>query len=156
MIDDIPIALADRADAAAIAALSRDAIERGLPWRWTPTRVMRAIEHPETNVAVVREQGAVAAFGIMIYAGETAHLQLLAVHPSRRRRGLGSALLIWLEGVARAAGIARIGLEARVDNVAGRCFYCEHGYHERHIVAAMYSGRLDGVRMQKWLRPAVQ
>ncbi|MDH4290019.1 MAG: GNAT family N-acetyltransferase [Aquincola sp.] len=156
MIADISIELARRADAAAIAALSRDAIEHGLPWRWTPTRVRRAIEHPETNVAVVRELGAVVAFGIMIYAGETAHLQLLAVRPSRRRCGVGSALLIWLEGVARAAGIARIGLEARVDNAAGRCFYSEHGYHERHIVAAMYGGRFDGVRMEKWLRPAAQ
>jgi len=154
VIADIPVQLARRGDATAIAALSRDAIEHGLPWRWTPVRVMRAIAHPDSNVAVVRERSALAAFGIMMYAGETAHLQLLAVHASRRRSGVGSALLVWLEDVARAAGIARIGLEARIDNTAGRCFYCEHGYHERHIVPAMYSGRLDGVRMEKWLRPA--
>lgn len=153
MIADVPIQLALRSDAAAIAALSREAIEHGLPWRWTPPRVMRAIGHPESNVAVVRERGAVVAFGIMLYAGETAHLQLLAVHSARRRSGVGSALLVWLEQVARAAGIARIGLEARIDNAAGRCFYSEHGYHEHHIVPVMYSGRLDGVRMDKWLRP---
>jgi ribosomal-protein-alanine N-acetyltransferase len=152
MIAELRIDLAGRADAAPIAALSRDAIEHGLPWRWTPVRVTGAIEHPDTNVAVVRERGGVVAFGIMRYAADAAHLQLLAVHPQRRRAGVGSALLLWLEDVARTAGLARIGLEARADNAAGRCFYSERGYHERAIVPAMYSGRLDGVQLEKWLR----
>ena len=157
MIATVPIRLAMRADAAAIAELSRDAIEHGLPWRWTPPRVRRAVADSQTNVAVAREGGLLLGFGIMQYTGdEAAHLQLLAVHPAQRRAGIGSALLVWLEEVARAAGLQRIGLEARLDNVAGRCFYCEHGYHERRIVARMYCGRLDGVRMEKWLRPAAR
>lgn len=157
MIATVPIRLATRADAAAIAELSRDAIEHGLPWRWTPPRVQRAIDDARTNVAVAREGAMLLGFGIMHYpADDAAHLQLLAVHAAQRRAGIGSALLAWLEAVAHAAGLQRIGLEARLDNVAGRCFYSEHGYHERSIVARLYSGRLDGVRMQKWLRPAAR
>ncbi len=155
MIATTPISLAVRADAPAIAMLSRDAIERGLPWRWTPAHVMRAIDDRNTNVAVAREGEALLGFGIMHYSrDDAAHLQLLAVRADRRRSGVGSALLVWLEAVARVAGLARIGLEARLDNVAGRSFYSEHGYHEKCIVARMYSGRLDGVRMMKWLRAA--
>jgi ribosomal-protein-alanine N-acetyltransferase len=153
MIASAPIALAVRADAAAIAALSREAIEHGLPWRWTPARVARAIDHRETNVAVVRGD-VLRGFGIMRYAGESAHLLLFAVHHEYRRTGIGSALLLWLEDVALAAGIARIVLEARTDNDPGRCFYNEHGYHEGAMVPAMYSHRVHGLRMEKWLRPA--
>ena len=153
VIASTPIALAVRADAPAIAALSRVAIEHGLPWRWTPARVLRSIDHRETNVAVARDGAALLGFGIMRYAGDTAHLLLLAVAPAHRRGGIGSALLHWLEDVAHTAGIERIALEARTDNEAGRCFYNEHGYHEGAIVPAMYSRRVHGVRLEKWLRP---
>lgn len=154
MLATVPISLATRDDAAAIAALSREAIERGLPWRWTPQRVMREIDSTRSNVAVVREGEALLGFGIMHYSNDdAAHLSLFAVQPARRREGIGSALLAWLEAVAVTAGLRRIGLEARFDNEAARCFYNEHGYHERSIVPAMYARRVDGVRLEKWLRP---
>ena len=41
-----------------------------------------------------------------------------------------------------------------MDNVAARSFYNEHGYQEGDIERAMYSGRLDGVKLEKWLRAA--
>lgn len=90
----------------------------------------------------------------MEYLEEDAHLVLFAVHPSSQRRGVGSAVLRWLEESARAAGTARVRLEARWDNVAARSFYNEHGYRELVIKSRMYSGVSDGVRMEKWLRIA--
>jgi ribosomal-protein-alanine N-acetyltransferase len=89
----------------------------------------------------------------MIYREDDAHLVLFAVHPIRRRRGIASAMLLWLEDVARAAGCRRIKVEARRDNVAGRNFYSEHGYHERQIQRDRYEAGVDGVRLEKWLRP---
>jgi ribosomal protein S18 acetylase RimI-like enzyme len=154
MLTDTVVRLAVPADAAVIAAMSREAIEHGLPWSWRPERVLRAIRDRDTNVAVIGEPGALAAFGIMSYRANDAHLLLFAVHRHRRRHGLGSALLRWLEDVAHTAGCQRIRLEARWDNVAARSFYNEHGYHERVIHAAMYSGLLDGVSLEKWLQPA--
>jgi [ribosomal protein S18]-alanine N-acetyltransferase len=148
----LTIRFATRGDAAAIAALSRDEIEHGLPWTWRETRVRNAIADPETNVIVVGRPGAVAAFGVMYYADDDVHLLLFAVHRSQQRQGVGSALLQWLEEAARAAGASRIRVEARMDNEAARSFYNERGYHEGAIVRGMYSGRLDGVRLEKWLR----
>jgi [ribosomal protein S18]-alanine N-acetyltransferase len=139
-------------DAAAIAALSRDEIEHGLPWTWREPRVRDAIADPETNVIVVGRPGAVVAFGVMYYADDDVHLLLFAVHRSQQRQGVGSALLQWLEEAARAAGASRIRVEARMDNEAARSFYNERGYHEGAIVRGMYSGRLDGVRLEKLLR----
>jgi ribosomal-protein-alanine N-acetyltransferase len=149
------IRLATLADAAAIAALSRDNIETGLPWTWRPERIANAIRDPNTNVAVAGSARALQGFGIMIYREDDAHLVLFAVHPGRRRQGVGSALLAWLEDVARAAGCRRIRVEARRDNVAGRNFYSEHGYHEQAIEKDRYHAGIDGVRLEKWLRADV-
>jgi [ribosomal protein S18]-alanine N-acetyltransferase len=147
------IRLAALADAAAISALSRDNIETGLPWTWRAERIANAIRDPNTNVVVVGPAEALEGFGIMIYREDDAHLILFAVHPGKRRQGIGSAMLAWLEGVARTAGCRRIRVEARRDNVAGRNFYSEHGYHERAIQKDRYHAGVDGVRLEKWLRP---
>lgn len=152
MTPHLTLRFATRDDAAAIAALSRDEIEHGLPWTWREARVRRAIADPDTNVIVAGPPGAVAAFGVMYYAQDDAHLLLFAVHRSQQRRGVGSALLLWLEEAAVAAGAQKIRVEARMDNEAARSFYNERGYHERGIVRRMYSGRLDGLRLEKWLR----
>ena len=152
MISHLTIRFATRVDAAAIAALSRDEIEHGLPWTWREPRVRDAIADPDTNVIVVGPPGAVVAFGVMYHADDDAHLLLFAVHRSQQRRGVGSALLQWLEDAARAAGAQRIRVEARMDNEAARSFYSERAYHEHKIVRRMYSARLDGVKLEKWLR----
>lgn len=154
MLAHLAIRLATLADASAIAALSRDEIEHGLPWTWREGRVRDAIADPDTNFIVAGAPGEVRAFGLMYHADDDAHLLLFAVRRSQQRQGVGSALLQWLEAAAQAAGAARIRVEARMDNEAARSFYNEHGYHEREVVPRMYSGRLDGVRLDKWLRAA--
>lgn len=147
-----PVRLAQPEDAEHIAAMSRDLIERGLPWNWRSSRVLNAIRNPETNVAVVSVDGALVAFGIMEYAETHAYLALLAVRPSRQRRGIGSSLLSWLEVSARVAGAQRIRLETRRDNAPARTFYNELGYHEVAIRQGRYSDGIDGIVLEKWLR----
>lgn len=132
--------------------MSRDLIERGLPWGWRPARVLNAIGNPETNVAVIRVAGELVAFGIMEYLETDAYLALLAVRSTRQREGLGRSLLHWLEASARAAGARRIRVEARRDNVAARNFYNELGYHEVGIRRDRYSDGVDGLVLEKWLR----
>jgi [ribosomal protein S18]-alanine N-acetyltransferase len=152
MIEGVAIRLAVRADAAAIAAMSREYIEYGLPWGWHEERVAAAIADPQTNVVVTGSSAAIIAFGIMSYLDDDAHLLLFAVRRAHQRRGIGSAILAWLEEAARVAGAARIRVEARRDNVAARSFYNEHGYHELAIKRRMYSGVVDGIRLAKRLR----
>jgi [ribosomal protein S18]-alanine N-acetyltransferase len=154
MTVDPPVRLAVPADAGDIAGMSRELIERGLPWNWRPPRVLKAIRDPDTNVAVVRMQGELVGFGIMEYLEADAYLALLAVRDARQRKGVGRALLRWLEASARAGGAARIRLEARRDNVAARSFYNELGYHEVGIRRGRYSDAVDGVVLEKWLRAA--
>jgi [ribosomal protein S18]-alanine N-acetyltransferase len=150
---DPPVHLAAPSDAPEIAAMSRELIEYGLPWNWRAARVERAIRHPDTNVAVVRMDDGLVAFGIMEYLELDAHLVLFAVRRASQRRGIGSALLRWLESSAAVAGTQRIRLEARWENVAARSFYNEHGYQEVVLRPARYSTTVAGVQLEKWLRP---
>ena len=152
MIADVTVRLATLSEAADIAAMSRDYIEKGLPWTWTEERVAHSIRDPETNVVVAGEKGAIIGFGIMFYTSEDAHLLLFAVRRAHQRRGVGSAILRWLEDVACAAGAKRIRVECTRENSAGRNFYCEHGYHELDIAKKMYRGLKDGVHLEKWFR----
>lgn len=153
MITAYEITLAQTADAASIAALSRDAIERGLSWRWTERRVLRAIADPATNVVVARRDGELLGFAIMQYGDEDAHISLFAVRAAQRRAGLGSALLGWLETTAAVAGMRSIRLEARAGNAAGKSFYRRHGFAESGSSPGYYEDVEDAVRMVKPLGP---
>ena len=134
-----------------IAELSRDTIEHGLAWSWTPARVLRAIRDPSTNVAVILKRDIVRAFGIMQYGDDSAHLALLAVHPTRRHQGLGAHLVNWLEQSARIAGTTQIRLEARADNRAAIAFYQRLGFTQSGRVTGYYEGTVDAVQLEKRL-----
>jgi ribosomal-protein-alanine N-acetyltransferase len=149
------IRLATAADALAIADMSREYIEHGLGWSWTPTRIAAAIQDESTNVAVLHQAGGMAGFAIMHYGERSAHLALLAVHPGQRRRGLAAQLLGWLEKSADTAGIERIRVEARSDNPAAIAFYQKHGYTQIDRIARYYRGVLDAVRLEKTIRIAL-
>ena len=144
---DIDLALAS--DAPRIATMSRDLIEHGLAWRWTPPRILRMIRDPATNVAVARGEAGVSGFALMQYKVDEAHLLLLGVDPAQQRRGIGRALMRWLETTALTAGIGLIHLEARTRNTSARAFYRELGYVEIRTMRSLYSNDEDGVRMAK-------
>ena len=155
MSDQPILRLATRTDAAGIAALSRDRIEQGLGWSWTAPRVLRSIRDPAANVVVARRSGRMLGFGIMKYHDDEAHLLLLAVHLGASRRGVGSALVAWLERSALAAGIGQVYLEARLANGAARAFYARLGYCEIQTLPGYYQGVEACVRLAKdlWLAP---
>jgi len=149
MIAQHEICLACAADAQPIARMSRDCIEYGLNWKWKPARVARSIADPSTNVIVCRDTRGLAGFAIMKYGDQEAHLLLLAVDGSRRRRRVGSALMSWLEATVRTAGLGVVRLEARYANPQASAFYRKLGYREVARVRGLYDGIEDGVRYAK-------
>jgi ribosomal-protein-alanine N-acetyltransferase len=154
---DIRLTLAQPGHAAAIARLSRDRIEHGLGWSWTPARVTRSIAHAQTNVVVALDPtDRLTGFGIMRYADDDAHLLLLAVHDEWARRGVGRRLVEWLEACARVAGVGQVWLEARATNLSALAFYRRLGYRELQQVPGYYSGIEAAVRIGKdlWSPPA--
>jgi ribosomal protein S18 acetylase RimI-like enzyme len=146
---DLSLRLARTADATAIANLSRDLVEYGLRWRWTPLRVEASIRAPDVNVLVACIHDRIAGFGIMRYRDDDAHLDLLAVAPSHRRAGIGSQLLKWLEKCAVVAGVLSIELEVRAGNEGAQHFYREMGYRTVVQLAGYYQGVEAALRMSR-------
>ncbi|MGE0487439.1 MAG: GNAT family N-acetyltransferase [Gammaproteobacteria bacterium] len=142
------IRLARRAEARTIASMSRELIESGLGWSWTPTRVGRCIADRTTNVVVAVADQRVLGFAVMHYREERAHLLLLAVAADCRRRGIASSLWQWLETTALVAGIGTVHLEVRASNRAAQRFYAGLGFVAEETVAGYYRGIEAAVRMR--------
>lgn len=132
--------LAIKADINQIAGLSRDLIEAGLGWKWTPEKVLASIRSKTSNVLAARIGSRVIGFGIMDYYHEEAHLNLLAVRPKFHKQGIGKSIVNWLETCASTAGISIIYLECRSNNIAAQKFYEKLGYRKIKVVSGYYSG----------------
>jgi [ribosomal protein S18]-alanine N-acetyltransferase len=145
------LGLARASDAQEIAEMSRDLIEHGLAWAWTPARVQRSIAGRDSSVVVARRDARIAAFGIMHFGDEVAHLNLFAVAPQHRRQGLGRQLVEWLTTTAIEAGIFRIELELRADNHPARQFYERLGFSPQNLIPGYYQGREAALRMMRRL-----
>jgi ribosomal-protein-alanine N-acetyltransferase len=145
------LGLARMTDALEIAEMSRDLVEQGLTWSWTPARVQHFISGPESSVVVARRDRQIAAFAIMHFGDEVAHLNLLAVAPEHRRQGLGRQLMGWLTTTAIEAGVFRINLELRVRNESARIFYEGLGFDQMGVVQGYYQGREAALRMSRRL-----
>ncbi len=117
------LALARASDAREIAEMSRDLIEEGLTWSWTPARVQHFIMGAESSVVVAR----------------------------RGRSGDGRQLMDWLTATAIEAGVFRINLELRTQNTHARAFYENLGFDQLGVVQGYYQGREAALRMSRHL-----
>jgi ribosomal-protein-alanine N-acetyltransferase len=147
--DSIRFRAAHRSEARLIASLSRLHVEYGLRWRWTPTRVRRQLDDPECMVLIASLLGDIAGFAIMHFGDHEAHLMLLAVQPRYRRRGIGRALLEWLEKSCCTAGIESIRLEVRVGNLPARSFYRACGFRNLTRISGYYDRLEPAITMHK-------
>jgi ribosomal-protein-alanine acetyltransferase len=148
----LTLKLAAPADAAPIAAMSRELIEAGLPWTWTPERVARNLGQRDTLMLTARDGERLAGFSIMQFGEERAHLSLLAVRPDYQRQGVARRMLEWLTESALTAGIASIHLELRETNLGARRFYLRQGFAETVRIAGYYRGVETAVRMLREIR----
>lgn len=140
-------------DAPQIAEICRRFVEHGLAWRWRAPAIAACIRDEDHCVLVARQAGVVCGFAVMSFDFETrrAHLVLLAVVPGCRRRGLATALLEWLEVLARRGGIRRIALEVRETARPARGFYARQGFRWLVRLRGYYQGREDALRLEKRL-----
>jgi ribosomal-protein-alanine N-acetyltransferase len=146
------IELARRADAAVLARMSERYVESGLRPAWTAVRIGWHIRDAESVVLTARAESGPLGFAIMRFADESAHLNLLAIEPAHRRRGLGRTLLTWLEQSALTAGTFTVSLELRAGNAAARAFYGALGYAQYGEIAGYYQGVETAVRLRRDVR----
>lgn len=102
---------------------------------------------------VLRREGKVAGFCILMFAPDVAHLLVIAVAKHLHRQGLGGVLLDWCEQQARERGLEGVLLEVRPSNASAVSFYQRHGYLQigvrRGYYPAAKGAREDALVMQK-------
>ena len=132
--------------------MSNELVEHGFRPSWSPSRIGWHIRHPDSLVLCARNRSGITGFAIMHYGRDTAHLNLLAVDPAHRRRGVARRVLSWLEETALTAGTFVIGLELRATNEGAFAFYHAQGYRELDRVEGYYQGIETAIRMTRDLR----
>jgi ribosomal-protein-alanine N-acetyltransferase len=151
-VQDYRLEPARVADAARLAAMSHQLIESGLRPAWGAQRIGWHVRHPESVVLTARSDRTIAGFAVMRYGDDAAHLNLLAVDPAHRRRGIARRLVTWLEETALTAGTFVIGLELRAENREAQDFYRALGYREVGRVPGYYQGVEAAIRMERDVR----
>jgi [ribosomal protein S18]-alanine N-acetyltransferase len=122
------------------------------PYRVELARITDVVRDPDSVVLTARLGLTLAGFAIMRYADDAAHLNLLAVAPAHRRRGIARRLVFWLEETALTAGTFVVGLELRAGNEAARAFYRALGYYELARLPGYYQGVEAAIRMARDVR----
>lgn len=178
---NIEFRLARKSDLSTIGVLSRDFIERGLGWSWTPERLKKSYLSRDTNILVacgpglengprgkakrqfplqplrsLQQEGYLVGFAIMHYGATEANLNLLAVIPQYRRMGIGRHMVQWLEKSALTAGIDVVYLQCRQGNNGAQQFYQKLGYRPLRSLPKYYSARESAVLMGHDLLMPVQ
>jgi len=145
----VTMELACGSDAETLGLMSRDLVEAGLDWAWTPARISGSIRDEDTVVLVARSGGDIAGFAIMYFGPDEARLNLLAVEPGQRRRGIGRGLVRWLEKSAVTAGISVAYLEMRSSSSVARHFYHALGYLPVETLPDYYQRQETALRMAR-------
>ena len=123
----------DRDEDAVVALWQRCGLLR--PWndpRKDITR-KRAIQRDLFLVGVLAAR--VVASVMAGYEGHRGWINYLAVDPAHRRRGLGRALIVEVEGRLRALGCPKINLQVRTDDLTAAAFYRRVGFAEDDVIS---------------------
>ncbi|MFN0303939.1 MAG: GNAT family N-acetyltransferase [Burkholderiales bacterium] len=149
---DLSIKLATDDDLSAIAYMSRDLVEVGLPWRWTPEFVGKVLRDKSIVTIVCCDRGIVVAFASMYFSDEVARLIRVAVEPPYRGMGIARQMLEWLKVSCYTAGITRIDSKHRLKSRTARLFYRKCGFREHALHPRYYADSETAVGMSLTLK----
>lgn len=106
---------------------------------WRACDLLRPQNDPRKDIArklrvnpdwflVAEDEGHLVGAVMAGYEGHRGWINYLAVEPSRRRAGIGRALLVEAERLLCAAGCPKINLQVRPENKAAIEFYRRVGF----------------------------
>jgi ribosomal-protein-alanine N-acetyltransferase len=112
------------ADVAAVADLETEAFADP----WPPAVFFEELALPGRAYVVAEDGGPVVAYGGIMLIDEDAHVMTIAVHPTRRREGLGTRVMLALFDSALERGARHLTLEVRESNHAATKLYERFGF----------------------------
>ena len=91
-----------------------------------------------SRVLVARQNGRLIAYTVFWVVVDEAHVLNFAVHPDRRRQGIGRRMMQAIFREAKRMGLKRITLEVRVSNDAARQLYEKMGFRTLAVRRRFY------------------
>ncbi len=119
------------------AILALDAVCFHRPW--TRAEYERELQDPaRCFLYVVRVDGEIVGYSSFWRIFDEIHLNNFAIHPTRRRQGLGGALLAHVVAEADGFGAPNATLEVRASNTAAIAMYEGAGFTRTGLRRAYY------------------
>ncbi len=140
-LDIVPMA---EADLDAVLAIERESFLDPWPRRFFVEELTKI---PPAYARVARLGGELAGYLVAWFILDEVHLGNLAVHPGRRRHGLGRAMVEHLVTRAEGRGASFITLEVRAGNRAAIALYASHRFKPVGVRRGYYAGREDAIIM---------
>ncbi|WP_181685992.1 ribosomal protein S18-alanine N-acetyltransferase [Halorhabdus salina] len=145
---------ARRSDLLAVVDIER----RSFPQPWSVGAFEQFLDAPSFLVAVDRDSGTdCAVIGYIVadtvpnHGTPLGHVKDLAVHPDRRRAGIGRQLLERAVCTLRSTGVGSIKLEVRENNDPAKRLYQRAGFVHRRTIPRYYDNGDDAlVMLQTW------
>jgi ribosomal-protein-alanine N-acetyltransferase len=132
------------------------AIERGSFSRpWSEASFRRELALAWSTIEVALEEG-IAGHRVVGYAcswrvSDEVHLMNVAVHPGRRRRGIGRRLVDRVLAGAAEEGATAVVLEVRSGNAGARRLYARVGFRQVGLRRSYYGPGQDALVLQRSL-----
>ncbi|HVN63169.1 MAG TPA: ribosomal protein S18-alanine N-acetyltransferase [Candidatus Binataceae bacterium] len=120
------------------------------PWSLESFKRELSLPFSKISVATTSAQEDVSAAGYLCrwLIADECHVLNIAVHPTNRQQGIGTALLGAAIEEARAAGAEVVMLEVRRSNVSARQLYRKFAFEERRLRRHYYGPGEDAIVME--------
>lgn len=125
---------------------------------WSRNMFLEEMRNRSSRLVVFRSDGDMVGYACYWLVLDEAHLLNIAVHPDRRREGLGKLMMVEIEATCLDKGLTRIILEVARRNVPARALYRACGFTSIGFRRNYYSvAKDDAIVMEKRLaRPNEQ
>lgn len=109
--------------------------------KYSPSMLCSSISHDPDSVLVAKERGEILGFCLSHYDDGLIWLAWFGVHPSHRRKGIGSALLQKLENTVGERHAHKIWCDSRTENEASELVLTNQGYRQLCTVRNHWYGQ---------------
>jgi ribosomal-protein-alanine N-acetyltransferase len=101
------------------------------------------------DVAVAVIESEIVGYASFRYVGKQGDVNTVAVSSEHQGKGIGTALMDWLESQAVLRNVREIFLEVRSDNEAALKMYISRGYERIDVRRNYYGNTIDANIMRK-------
>ena len=88
----------------------------------------KKLQHKDSLFYIAQKEQKVVGTVMAGYDGHRGWIYSIAVHPEHRKQGIGSSLLLFVQGKLENLGCLKVNLQIMEGNEAVQSFYLANGY----------------------------